>query len=132
MKKILFVLIIMIFYTDINIYAQQRNVTITVYNKGRQTADGTVIPWQKVRNGSFKGCAISPNLFIKKGGPYNFGDTIHIEGTGYLDGDYIIHDLTSNKHSNWVDLLVPPSINHGRWKGKITNHRPKKEKNKKK
>ena len=81
---------------------------------------------KKVRNKTIHWCAISPNLLKKNGGPYEFGDTIHIEGTESLDGDYVIHDLTSRKHHNWIDLLVPPGIKHGKWKGRVTKHRKKK------
>ena len=125
MKKI-FILLIIIFAVNL-VLSAHRSVTITVYNKGRQTADGSIIPWQKVKNKTIRWCAISPNLLKKNGGPYEFGDTIHVEGTGNLDGDYVIHDLTSKRHRNWIDLLVPPSIRHGRWKGKVTNHRRKKK-----
>lgn len=119
----------MLFAVNLILSAQQRNVinvTVTVYNRGYRTADGTVIPWKQVKNGTFKSCAISPDLLKKNGGPYEFGDTIKVEGTKY-DGWYVIHDLTSRRHRNWVDLLVPPTINHGRWKGKITDHRKKKK-----
>ena len=102
----------------------QRNVTVTVYNKGRQTADGTVIPWKQVKNRAIRWCAISPNLYKKNGGPYSFGDTIRVENAGGYDGDWVIHDLTSKKHRNWIDLLVPPHVKHGRWNNaRITNHR---------
>ena len=127
MKKF-FILLITILAVNLVLSAHSRSVTITVYNEGRQTADGSIIPWQKVKNKTVHWCAISPDLLKKNGGPYEFGDTIHIEGTGDLDGDYIIHDLTSKKHRNWVDLLVSPSIRHGKWKGKITKHHQGKKK----
>ena len=118
MKKF-FILLITILAVNLVLPAHSRSVTITVYNEGRQTADGSIIPWQKVKNGTIHWCAISPDLLKKNGGPYEFGDIIHIEGTEDLDGDYVIHDLTSKRHRNWVDLLVPPSKRHGKWKGKI-------------
>ena len=119
----------MLFAVNLILFAQQKNVinvTVTVYNRGYKTADGTVIPWKQVKSGIFKSCAVSPDLLKKNGGPYEFGDTIKVEGTKY-DGWYVIHDLTSRRHHNWVDLLVPPTINHGRWKGKITDYRKKKK-----
>lgn len=117
----------MMFAANMILTAQSKSVTITVYNKGRQTADGTIIPWQKVKNNVVRWCAISPNLHKKYGGPYGFGDTITISGAGKFDGEWIIHDLTSKRHRNWIDLLVPPTINHGRWKGTITRHKKSKK-----
>ena len=125
--KNFFVLLIIMLAVNLVLSAHNRSVTITVYNKGRQTADGSIIPWQKVKNRTIRWCASSPDLLKENGGPYEFGDTIRVEGTGDLDGDYVIHDLTSRKHRNWIDLLVPPSIKHGKWRGRITKHRRKKK-----
>ena len=105
----------------INIYAQQeKNVTITVYHSGSQTADGSIIPWTLVRNKTIRWCAVSPNLLKKHGGPYEYGDTITVTcGDPRIDGDWVIHDRTSSRHKNWIDILTSPSIiKTGKFHGK--------------
>ena len=72
------------------------NVFVTVYKYTKEqclTADGSTI-----RPGVFW-CAVSPDMLKKH--DLSFGDTIV-----YKDVGYVIHDLTSERLKNTVDILI--------------------------
>lgn len=64
-------------------------------------ADGTLV--EVARAGEYKYCAMSPDLKQY----YNFGDSIMINiEKGKIYGVYTIHDLTSPRIHNTIDVLV--------------------------
>ena len=66
------------------------------------TADGSKIDPYEVS--SWNWIAVSPDLLIKNGGVFNYGDKIYIKGT-HKDGIYTIHDCMNKRKKNQIDIL---------------------------
>lgn len=69
-----------------------------------ETADGTRFSVKKA--GSYRYCALSRDLLQRWGGPFAFGDTIHLKDVKHLSGKWIVRDTMNSKWKNRVDLLV--------------------------
>lgn len=67
-------------------------------------ADGTRIDTTKA--GSYRFCALSRDLLERWDGPYAYGDTIVLEGTGIFDGEWIVKDTMHKRKRKQIDLLV--------------------------
>ena len=96
----------------------RHNVTVTMYNPTRGqtdrtpniTADGTRINPNKAS--SYRYIALSRNLLKRWGGPFDYGDYVVIEGTGYYDGVYQVKDTMSPRFTNRVDILRSRDSKH--------------------
>ena len=66
------------------------------------TADGSKIDPYRVSDWNW--IAVSPDLLIKNGGVFNYGDKIYIKGT-HKDGIYTIHDCMNKRKKNQIDIL---------------------------
>jgi 3D (Asp-Asp-Asp) domain-containing protein len=66
------------------------------------TADGSKIDPYKVSDWNW--VAVSPDLLIKNGGVFDYGDKIYIKGT-HKDGIYTIHDCMNKRKTNQIDIL---------------------------
>ena len=96
----------------------RHNVTVTMYNPTRgqtdktpnELADGTKINPRKAT--SYRYVALSRNLLSRWGGPFDYGDYVVIEGTGYYDGVYQVKDTMSPRFTNRVDILRSKDSKH--------------------
>lgn len=71
-------------------------------------ADGTLV--EVARAGKYKYCAMSPDLRKY----YSFGDSIYLNINKSINGVYTIHDLTSPRIKNTIDVLVDKDYNDPR------------------
>lgn len=96
-------------------------VTVTVYHAVPEQckkdpsllADGTRI--NPRRAGSYRFCALSRDLLERWDGPYAYGDTIALEGAGWLSGQWIVRDTMDDRFTNRVDLLVDVRVRNVRF-----------------
>jgi len=91
--------------------AMEFDVTITMYNPlagqtdstPNQTADGTII--DPKRASEYRYVALSRDLIVRWGGPFEYGDYVIIKGTTGYDGIYQVRDTMASKFINRVDIL---------------------------
>jgi 3D (Asp-Asp-Asp) domain-containing protein len=69
---------------------------ITCYSRGYRTADGTVIDWQGVEDGTVRIAAVSQHLRDE----YPYGTIIWVEAFG----PYVVRDCTAHYIKDTVDL----------------------------
>jgi len=112
-------------------------VTATTYwpepgqtdNNPMETADGSIIPTR--HSSRTRWLAVSRDLLASSGGPFRYGEKVHVQGMpNKLDGVYIIHDTMNRRHRHCVDVLVNEreckAGLEGRWsKIKISKIAPK-------
>ena len=89
-----------------NIAATETEHRITTYSTGHRTADGSVIDYSGVANGTVRWCAVDQQHRKR----YPYGSIILVEGRGF----FIVHDCTAAwVGRKWpegtVDLLCHPS-----------------------
>ncbi len=75
-----------------------------------QTASGLSI--NKKNPIKHKWMAVSRDLY-KCG--FIFGKYVHVSGTGYYDGIWIVQDLMNKRWTNKVDFLVGKKDQHNHW-----------------
>lgn len=96
---------------SLSVSAQTHYVRLTCYHPVKSecygnpliTADGSKINLQKLKQGKIRWCAVSRDLLplFPKGKPKR----VWIEGYGI----YEVHDVTSKRIKNTVDILLHPS-----------------------
>lgn len=77
-------------------------LTVTSYRSIPSQTDSS--PWitsigERV---SPRGCAVSPDLLKKNGGPLNYGDLVYVEGIGFK----FVNDVMNKRNRNAVDIWV--------------------------
>jgi 3D (Asp-Asp-Asp) domain-containing protein len=96
-------------------HAPQYTVTATAYEAvtGQTdddpfvTADNSRIP--RGYGSHTRWLALSHDLLRPWGGPFKFGDKVHVRGvSAKLDGVYTVHDTMNRRHRRCLDLLVHP------------------------
>lgn len=104
----------------------QHLVTVTVYHAVPEQTDSTpFITASGARidpdaPGDHRWAALSRDQLVEYGGgPYRFGDIIHLKGAGIWDGPWIVHDTMNKRFTNRMDLLVDESVRFGKYEGAI-------------
>ena len=67
------------------------------------TADGSIIDPYNVSEWNW--IAVSQDMLIRNGGPFNYGDSVYIYGTKHKDGIYYIHDCMNKRKTYQIDFL---------------------------
>lgn len=106
-----------VFYVD----AKVTEVIGTIYNavEGQcdadplVTADNSKINLTVLKTGSLRWVALSRDLLKRWGGPYNYGDTIHVYHTdSRIRGKWVVHDTMNARFKKRMDFLV--DVTHNR------------------
>jgi hypothetical protein len=72
------------------------------------TADGSYIDTALLKAGKLHWLAISQDLLVQNGGPYNLGDTIFVyHPDDKIRGKWIIHDCMNPRAKRYLDFLQP-------------------------
>jgi hypothetical protein len=72
------------------------------------TADGSYIDTALLKAGKLHWLAISQDLLVQNGGPYNLGDTIFVyHPDDKIRGKWIIHDCMNPRVKRYLDFLQP-------------------------
>lgn len=72
------------------------------------TADGSYIDTALLKAGKLHWLAISQDLLVQNGGPYNLGDTIFVyHPDDKIRGEWIIHDCMNPRVKRYLDFLQP-------------------------
>lgn len=72
------------------------------------TADGSYIDTALLKTGKLHWLAISQDLLVQNGGPYNLGDTIFVyHPDDKIRGKWIIHDCMNPRVKRYLDFLQP-------------------------
>ncbi|HYG38749.1 MAG TPA: hypothetical protein VD908_09025 [Cytophagales bacterium] len=79
-----------------------------------QTADMSIIDTTNAIK--HKWIAVSQDLLKIKGGKYQYGDKVKIEGIGRLSGIFTIRDCMNRRFKNRIDLLVGKQNKHLHYK----------------
>ena len=95
------------------------NVVATKYNPVLEqcdsdpliTADGSYIDTLSLMKGDLKWVAISRDLRKY----FNYGDTIVVENSPEIDGEYVVHDTMNPRWKSRIDLLSPRGDSLGKW-----------------
>lgn len=95
------------------------NVVATKYNPVLEqcdsdpliTADGSYIDTLLLMKGDLKWVAISRDLRKY----FNYGDTIIVENSPEIDGEYVVHDTMNPRWKSRIDLLSPRGDSLGKW-----------------
>jgi 3D (Asp-Asp-Asp) domain-containing protein len=77
------------------------------------TADGTDLAGLDLSKVRY--CALSRDLLARWGGPLHYGQVVHVEGAGDLDGGWEVHDTMNKRFTNHIDFLVPATRKTGKW-----------------
>ena len=114
--------------TVIHHYHQElHHVTLTKYNPPiaqcdstpLNTADGGYIDTVALQQGSLRWCVLLRDLLTRWGGPFNYGDIIHVYSPHMppANGWWVVHDTmskyTHDENGNlivrtkWIDILQP-------------------------
>jgi len=72
------------------------------------TANGSYIDTALLKAGKLHWLAISQDLLVQNGGPYNLGDTIFVyHPDDKIRGKWIIHDCMNPRVKRYLDFLQP-------------------------
>ena len=72
------------------------------------TANGSYIDTALLKAGKLHWLAISQDLLVQNGGPYNLGDTVFVyHPDDKIRGEWIIHDCMNPRVKRYLDFLQP-------------------------
>jgi len=76
------------------------------------TADGSYIDPGKLSRREISWCALSRDLLARWGGPFDYGNTLHIQSEDHsqMNGVWEVHDCKGDSNSG-IDFLVAPENN---------------------
>ena len=76
------------------------------------TADNSKISLTVLKTGSLRWVALSRDLLKRWGGPYNYGDTIHVHHSDKrIRGKWVVHDTMNARFKKRMDFLVDVTHN---------------------
>ena len=102
---------VVVLHTDVEV----TEVIGTIYNAVESqcdadplvTADNSKINLKVLKTGSLRWVALSRDLLKRWGGPYNYGDTIHVYHTdNRIRGKWVVHDTMNARFKKRIDFLV--------------------------
>ena len=70
------------------------------------TADGSFIEAEKLKNGELRWCALSQDLLWYRGGRFRYGDSLYVHSEQKaIKGWWIVHDCMNSRYTNRIDFL---------------------------